>query len=190
MSPDYKPGDIVAFSGREYQSLVINLCTYGVPLFSASHVGIIGEHRGELLLFEATTLSPIPCVIQGKIFDGTQACRLEDRLEVYNGRAWLYPLYRRLFTYEAQRLNRFLAAHTGIPYDADGAIKAGGGLWSWIASLLYGEDLDYFFCSELCAAAFREIGLIRTDNASSWNPNRFVRHCRRKRILAKPRRLK
>ena len=65
-----------------------------------------------------------------------------------------------------------------------------GKAWSWFESLLHEEDLGHIFCSELCAAAHREIGMLRTDNVSRWNPNRFVRYERWERILAKPWRLK
>jgi hypothetical protein len=170
--------------------VLINLASYGIPFWSISHVGIIGEYEGELLLFESTTLSNVECVIQDKLFKGSQACRLDDRLDVYTGRVWHYPLYRRLFDAEAERLNQFLINHVGISYDHIGAVRAGGEAWSWFESLLYEEDLGHIFCSELCAAAHREIGMLRTDNVSRWNPNRLVRYERWERILAKPWRLK
>lgn len=190
MAPELKPGDIVAFLGRGFESALINVCTYGIPFWGISHVGIIGEYKNELLLFESTTLCDIPCLIQGKPFKGTQACHLEDRLQSYGGKVWHYPLHRRLFDFEATRLNRFLFDHVGVPYDREGAMRAGGNLWNWFASFLYGEDLKLLFCSELCTAAYHTIGLIRTDNVSAWSPNRFVRYGRRERILMKPRRLK
>ena len=190
MAPELKPGDVIGFSGRGYQSVAINILTYGIPHWSISHVGILGQHKGKLLLFESTTLTDIPCVIQGKSVQGTQACHLEDRLKSYAGRAWHYPLYRKLFAFECKRLNDFLVDHIGVPYDREGAIRAGGSLWSWVKSFFYPENLDFIFCSEFCAAAHRDIGLLRTDNASSWNPNSFVRHERGVRILAKPWRLK
>ena len=168
---------------------MINILTYGIPWWNISHVGIIGEHKGELLLFESTTLSDVPCVIQGKPFKGTQAVRLSDRLERYSGRAWHYPLYRPLFDAEAERLNDFLRDNIGIAYDYIGAVRAGGIGWSWFESLLHDEDLSFIFCSELVAAAHALIGLLQTDNISRWNPNRLIRHQRWAGILRKPRRL-
>jgi hypothetical protein len=188
--PEVIPGDIIAFSGRKLHSYIINFFTYGTPWSGASHVGIIGEHAGELLLFESTTLSNIPCVIQGKPFKGTQAVHLDERLATYRGRAYHYPLYRRLYDAESDRLNQFLIDHIAIPYDAIGAIRAGGAAWSWFESCLHHEDLGSIFCSELCAAAHRDIGMLRTDNVSRWNPNRFIRRERRENILVKPWRLK
>jgi len=189
INPEFKVGDIIACSGHAWQSFLINILTYGIPGYHASHVGILGEYGGELLLFESTTLDELPCVIQGKQCDGVKAVRLKDRVEQYSGRMWHYPIYRPLFGNEANRLNNFLCAKIGTPYDKIGAIRAGGIGWSWVESLLHREDLSFIFCSELCAAAHTQIGLLRTDNVSRWNPNRFVRRERRERILRKPRRL-
>lgn len=190
LQPEIKTGDLIGFSGQRWPSVVINLFSYGIPFWSISHVGIMGEHQGEPLLFESTTLSDLPCVLQGKPFKGTQACRLDERLASYTGRIWHYPLYRRLFVAEAERLNQVLIDHIGISYDHIGAVRAGGKAWSWFESFLHEEDLGHIFCSELCAAAHREIGMLRTDNVSRWNPNRLIRYERRERILAKPWRLK
>jgi hypothetical protein len=188
--PEIKVGDIIGFSGYGWKSVLINVCSYGIPWWNLSHIGIIGEYEGELLLFESTTLSNLPCVIQGKSFQGTQACRLNDRVAAYLGSAWHYPLYRSLFGAEADRLNKFLIEHLGIQYDHIGAIRSGGAAWSWLESHLHSENLDSIFCSEYCAAAHRDIGLIQTDHVSRWNPNRFVRHERGEKILVKPWRLK
>src|SRR5690349_10220807 len=68
-----KPGDILGFSGYHPASIAINLVTYGIPFWHLSHVGIVGEHCGELVLFESCITDPDPCVITGKHFSGTQA---------------------------------------------------------------------------------------------------------------------
>lgn len=188
--PEIKVGDLVAFSGYSWKSAVINLCSYGLPCWNASHVGIIGEYQGELLLFESTTLSNIPCVIQGKPFKGTQACRLEDRVASYTGSVWHYPLCHELFGAEPEHLNKFLIDHIGIPYDHIGAIRSGGAAWSWLESHLHVENLDSIFCSEYCAAAHRYTGILQTGHVSRWNPNRLIRYERREGILVKPWRLK
>ena len=41
-----QPGDILGFSGRGLISDMINVFTYGLPRWSLTHVGIIGEHQG------------------------------------------------------------------------------------------------------------------------------------------------
>ena len=57
-------------------------------------------------------------------------------------------------------------------------------------SLLHPEDLHEIFCSELVMKAYAEVGLHSTDNAARWNPNKALRHLRRREILLKPQRLK
>jgi hypothetical protein len=187
---DFQPGDILGFSGHAWSSAGINLVTYGIPFWDLSHVAIVGRFDGELLLFESECDPQHPCAIQGQLFAGTQAQPIDSRLQSYRGKVWHYPIYRKLYRSETERLNRFLYQHLGIPYDRIGAFRSGGIGWSWIESLLRQSDLSSLFCSELAAAAHTHIGLFRTDNVSRWSPNRFVRAERRAHILLKPRRLK
>jgi len=187
---EIKTGDIVAFSGFGHKSIIVNLVTFGWPFFWASHVGIIGEYEGEQLLFESTTLSDIPCVIQQKPFKGVQGVRLADRVKSYNGRVYHYPLYRPLFSFEFDRLNEFLLEKVGTLYDLHGGMRSATHGLSWLESRFSGEDLNYIFCSELVAAAHARIGLLQTSSASRWNPNRLIRYERRKGILKRARRLR
>ena len=188
--PEPKAGDIIGFSGDSWLSAGINLATYGIPFWSLSHVGIVGEHDGELLLFESTEQNELPCSIRGKPVCGTQAHRLDECIRAYNGKVWHYPLYRPLYTFERKRLNTFLQKYLGKDYDAVGAFRAGGVGWSWLESKLRRQDLSSLFCSEYCAAAHARVGIFRTDHLSRWSPNRLVRTERRRGILLKPWRLK
>lgn len=186
---EFKDGDLVAFSGFGRSSVIVNLATYGVPFWSASHVGIIGTYQGERLLFESTSLSNIPCVVQGKAFKGVQAVRLQERLNTYVGRAWHYPLYRQLFGAEEMRLNEFLLEKIAIPYDLAGGMRSAGVGVSWLESRMRGEDLSLLFCSEYATAAHRRIGILQTDNASRWNPNKLIRYERSQKTLLRPGRI-
>ncbi len=187
---EIKIGDIIAFSGFGRKSVIVNLVTFGWPFWYASHVGIIGEYNGEQLLFESTTLSNLPCVIQEKPFKGVQAVRLTDRINSYNGRVYHYPIYRPLFGFETERLNEFLLDKVGTPYDLHGGVRSATHGLSWLESRFKGEDLNYIFCSELVAAAHARIGLLQTSSASRWNPNRLIRYERRTGILKRARRLR
>lgn len=187
---DAKAGDIMGFSGDSWASAGINAVTYGVPWWSLSHVAILGEHEGRLVLFESTTYNPEPCCISGKSIEGSQAHEIENRLAQYHGKAWHYPLYRRLYDHERNRLNDFLHATLGHPYDKIGAFRAGGIGFSWLESQLCESDLSSLFCSEWCAAAHGEIGLFPNDSGARWNPNHFCRTERRMSVLKKPRRCK
>jgi hypothetical protein len=185
-----RPGDLIGFSGQDFVGTFINLTTYGIPFWDLSHVGIIGEYKGELLLFESNTFDPSPCVIQGKQFAGTQAHRLDAQLRDYRGKVWHYPLVTPLYSHERKRLNNFLHDTIGVPYDKIGAFRSGGIGWSFVESLFRSSDLSAIFCSEWCAAAHCEIGRFNTDNVSRWSPNKLVRTERRQSILGKSRRMK
>ncbi len=187
---DFKAGDIIGFSGDAWGSSFINIVTYGIPLWSISHVGIIGEHKGQLLLFESMTNSTLPCEIRGGMFNGSQAHSIIEAVTAYQGKAWHYPLYRRLFDHERLRLNDFLHETIHTPYDCIGAFRSGGYGFSWLESQLRTKDLSSLFCSEWCASAHGEIGIFPNDNGARWNPNYFVRTERRMGLLRKPRRLK
>jgi hypothetical protein len=185
-----KSGDLIGFSGRSGLSDLINVVTLGLPRWGLSHVGILAEHKGELLLFESTTLDQLPCVIRGECFNGTQAHRLDDVLASYEGRVWEYPLSRPLYADESQRLSDFLVRTIGVPYDKLGAVRSAGVGLSYVESLLRPEDLRSIFCSEWLAKAYCEIGLLPTDNASRWNPNRLAHRLRQYHITLPRHRLK
>lgn len=186
---DFKPGDAVGFSGDGGISFVVNILSYGIPWWSISHLGILGEHEGELLLFESTTLSNIPCKIQDRSVEGVQAVRLEDRVRKYAGKVFHYPLVDSLTDDENQQLYDFLHDQIGKEYDLIGALRAGGSLWAWAESHLREADLNFLFCSELVASSLHKVNRLETHNVSSWSPNKLIRHGLKKKILQKPRRL-
>lgn len=174
-----KAGDLIAFSGANYVSDMVNLATWGIPRWGISHVGVVAEVDDRLLLFEATTLGEAPCEIMGHT-SGTQAHSLD--FSKYKGRVWHYPLYRELYEREGTRLTAYLISVLQTPYDELGALRS--------ARLSFlGQDLTSLFCSELVAAAYGKIGILPT-NASKWSPNELVRCLRRREILRKPLRLK
>jgi hypothetical protein len=185
-----QPGDIIGFSGEGWVSIFINCVTYGIPLWSISHVGIVGEHDGKLLVFESTTTNDVPCEVTGKCIAGSQAHNLQHHIDHYKGRLWHYPLSRSLYHHELKRLKTFLHKTVGLSYDNIGAFRAGGVGFSWLESQLLEADLHSLFCSEWCAAAHAEIGVFATDNVARWSPNLLTRTERRMGILKKPRRIK
>lgn len=168
-----EPGDIIGYCGFALGSAIINLATYGIPFWNLSHVGIVGEHHGRLLIFESCLGS------------GVQASDLAS-IDGYHGRVYHYPLTTPLYDFERRRLNGFLEDYLGTPYDEIGAFRSAGVGWSLIESFLRPADLSSIFCSELCAAALTYIGRFHTDHVSRWSPNRLVRVARRQGILGKP----
>jgi hypothetical protein len=181
---------LVAFSGDSLISDVINIGTYGLPRWGASHVGIIARHGDRKLLFESTTLEGLPDEITGKPFNGTQAHQLEAVLAAYKGKVWHYPLSRPLFEFEDKRLSDYLLSTIHTPYDQLGAFRSGGIAFSWFESCLREEDMHSIFCSEWVAKALSEIGVMPTDNANRWNPNSLIRNLRRHQLILKATRLK
>ncbi len=175
----FKPGDILAFSGASFQSDIINIGTYGVPRWSISHVGIVaGEYYdSDKFFIEALRL-------------GVTISDTKRVIREYNGRVWVYPLYRELYKHEKKKLSESLLASVGIEYDKLGAGRSAGFLFASIQALFRGQDLSTFFCSELIANKLSEIGIHPVTNASKWNPNRLVRDLRRDRVVCKPIRLK
>jgi len=186
----FKPGDILGFSGKSLISDVINVATYGLPRVGISHVAIVAEYHAGLHLFESTTLDAVPCEIQGKPVEGVQCHPVNTVVGGYRGKIWRYPLCRPLYPHESRRLTAFLLKQIGKSYDAIGAFRSAGEGFSWLESKLHPENLHSLFCSELIAAAYREIGLMPTDDAGKWSPNRLVRRLRRGEILLQPQRLK
>lgn len=187
-----KSGDLIGFSGFGLTSIAINLATAGLPFVSLSHVGILAEHQGELLLFEATKLSDQACVIQKKKVEGTQAVELHDRLRTYSGRAWHYPLYRPLYADERIRLNEHVASLIGKSYDTREAMESAGcgPLARLLSRLRIFDSQAALFCAEFVSGSLSTVGIMPTDDPAKWNPNRLVRHLRRSEILLRPKRLK
>ena len=185
-----RPGDILAFSGSGWKSDLINFATFGVPRFSVSHIGIVAEYQHEFLLFESTTLSDIPCRIQGVPIKGSQAQRVGPRLARYRGKVWAYKPFRPLYKHESERLTAFLVSGLGRPYDQVGAFRSGGVAFSWLESKIHAPNLASLFCSEWVAAALAEIGLLPTNHPSKWNPNRLIRFLTKKEFFKQPVRLK
>lgn len=185
-----KPGSIVGFSGADLPSDIINVMTGAWPRWGLSHVGMLAERDNDLLLFESTTFNHNPCVIQKKMFSGTQAQHPLDKIQTYNGRVWIYQPRINLREWEKRNLSHYLMNTIGIKYDMIGALRSGGHLFNWMESKLHGENLARIFCSEWCVAAYNSIERFDTDDDSRWNPNKFIRECKVRAIHLKPVRVK
>lgn len=172
----YNPrvGDIITTSGTGFVSGVINVCTFGVPYWHASHVGIVTEVDKRRLVIESTSVVAQPCEVARVPVQGVQLHTLDD-VVARPGRAWVHRIARPLYSHEAQRLQLYLLSRLGTPYDLRGAIRAGGLLFSAVQSVLRHEDLVTLFCSELVASGLDHIGYFPVHNASGWSPNKLVR---------------
>ena len=193
MKPTYQNGDLIGFQGYHPVSRLIGLGTGGFPFWplywGISHIGIIGSYKGEQYLFESTELTDLPCAIKGTRQAGTQAHKLEDRLAVYDGRAWHYPLTAPLYPQESKRLNRFLLDHLGRPYDRLGAFASSDWVMTWIEPSLREDQLAFCYCSEVVEGVFRYIDRWHVADIGQYSPNRLVRVARRKGLIGKRRRI-
>jgi hypothetical protein len=186
-----KAGDVIGFSGVAFESDIINLFTYGIPRRDLSHIAIIAPGpTGKLLLWEANENAVSPCEITGKLTKGVQAHDPATRIDGYDGRAFYYELSRSLYPHETLRLKQRLLSDLEKAYDKDGAIRAGGIIFSAIESVLFKPDYSSFFCSELVVNKLSEIGVFSTSHASKYSPNYLVRELRRHGIVNRKVRLK
>lgn len=181
-----RPGDIIGCSGKYLGSDFINVVTYGIPRWSLSHVGILADVDGKLLIFQSTTQCCLPCHFQKKLVSGTQAQEIGEFVATDRSRIYHYPLSRELYAHEKVRLRRSLIDDLGIKYDMLGAFRAGGRLWAGVGAHLHKQSKASIFCSEWCASQHSNIGIMPTANFSRWNPNSFVRRERRFGILLPP----
>lgn len=183
-----KPGDVLAFGGNSLLSAAINICTFGLPRVSVSHVAIVVEHEGRLFAVQSLCYAPRECAILERQVVGVQAHYLEDALHD-GGRVYLYPLSRQLYLHERERLRKVAVGCLGRPYDTTGALRAGGWLLATIEGFFRGEDVKSLFCSEFVAHALQQTGVFSTPNASAWSPNSLLRRLRRAGTVAAPLRL-
>lgn len=181
-----QPGDIIGCSGKYPTSDMINLATYGIPRWDLSHVGIICDYEGKLLVFQSTTLCCMPCHFAKKPFCGTQAQEIGEFISTDKSRIYHYPLSRQLYDHEKTRLRNQLFDDLGKPYDKLGAFESGGFLFCELCKLLTHQSKAAMYCSEWCASSHCNIGLFPTGNYSHWNPNSFVRRERAMGILCPP----
>jgi len=176
----YRPGDILAFWGREWRSKIIQAVTGG-----PSHVGIVAEWPlpdpsggWELanVLVESTTLCNRPCLLAGRHVDGVQAQWPRLRVGDYWGRAKLFRLapHWELDQKENDDLTVLLDRWMGTPYDYRGALWSGTRVLKYLPRMPY-SDLGSLFCSELIAASLQRLGRLCVTNAGFFNPGTLIR---------------
>jgi hypothetical protein len=169
-----KTGDAILFSGKGFFSDVIKMSTAS----KYSHVGLVLKmglpvgSEPKLFLIESTTLSNVKDVIFDKPVEGLQLVDLDERLNSYDGKAWLLPLKIPLYPQEeAQLIVECLTIHSKhVAYDMNQAIKAGIDLWD-IPCFENRTNLDKVFCSEFVTAILQKAGKIeQCVNASEITP--------------------
>jgi len=180
----YKCGDILGFQGSDSLSWGINLGTWGWTR-GISHIGIVGRAEGEadkLLLYESTTLTGLPCWYAGKEVSGVQAHLIQDRVDSYKGKVWVYRPNPELSEDECVALSKFLRYHIGARYDYRGALRSRG-TGALLRKVLPESGLEAIFCSEYVAAALQCLERVDLSYGGGWSPNRLKRYLFRENVV-------
>ena len=181
---DFQPGDLLFFAGDDLVSKAIAWKTCSWPQWIKgerfSHVGVCADysppnsHSRVTLLFESTTLTAMPCVVQNKLVKGPQAHWPNERIKRYPGHVWRLRLRDPLTEYERERLTNFSLSVLGEDYDWFGAALAG----TWFARL--DDDIQphaaALFCSRMATLQLREcFRMSQSDAPGEFSPARLAR---------------
>lgn len=185
---NFKPGDLVSFAGKGFQSRTIAIRT-GSWIRLVSHVGILFNYNGRLLVGESTTLNEYVCEITKKKTAGVQAHSLENKVKYYSGKIWVLPLnsHRELCVKESDNLTRWIIEYCeqGTAYDLNDALKA---RFRFIYKWLY-PDKTKMFCSELVHSLYADLKRLPPSN-NIISPISLERKCRRAGLCEAPIRIK
>lgn len=170
-----RPGDVIAFAGKDNFSDIIKWATRS----NVSHVGVVFETKvmfedepqpGIIVdVMESTTLHVDP--VTGKRQTGVQRNRLSDRINYHNGQIWWLPLSdQSRQKLDLKKFTDFLLHNDKREYDMPQAILSGIDTLDKFGITKNTEDFAKFFCSELVAAALESSGVIGNINASEVTP--------------------
>lgn len=173
-----QPGDVIAFGGSGWVSELIKL-SMRAPV---SHTGVIltgrSAGRADPEFVESTMYRE-----RGQLRLRVRIASFQSVWRTYQGTAWWLPLRNcvRTEALDAARFDSFLRGHRGMPFDLPG----GAGIllremWEQVRDLIVGDDqesflqrdrdLQFFFCSELVAAAFQDAGLAPRVSPNDVSP--------------------
>jgi hypothetical protein len=168
-----KPGDIIAFSGKDIPAQVVKLATKSQYV----HIAIVawvdqraGQNDG-ILIAESHIDISLPSVGTGDRRLGVQFQWLSDRLTTQPGPIWWIPLQTTLAPEGEGQLRHWLqlTEEQKVPYDFKQAIGVGLGALGF--GSLNREDDAAYFCSELVVRALQEAGVLdRQINPAAKTP--------------------
>lgn len=162
-------GDLVLFSGEGHIST-------GIKLFTRSrwsHVGMVvrSDDLDSVLLWESTTLSDVLDVDTALATRGVQLVLLSQRLASYRGTIGIRRLQMRRSKAQLETLGALRRSLAGRPYEQQ---------WRDLLCADFrflgraAPDFSSFFCSELVALAYQELGLLpRQPMAGRYVPADF-----------------
>jgi len=137
-----EPGDILVFDGKGFLARRIKhwTCSRHTHVAVVAHVtkddlaavphkleqwrfslAQLVKWEARMVLFESTSILKRPCLFQGKLFAGTQAHDVAERVDDCPGRVWRLRLKWPITPTESRRLTRGLLTGIPKPYDTFGA---------------------------------------------------------------------
>ena len=179
----YDAGQILLFGGRGPISRFIRFWTCS-PF---SHCGIISISGGCPLLWESTTLSDVPDLIEGRKIEGVQCTLPWVRVHKYRGRVWIMVPRRKLSRNQSLELTGYLMQQHGKPYDFRELVLEASRVTRWWINLSRGTR-DAFFCSELVIAALCHVGILDREEVrpEDWRPADLARKLVRLGLYRRP----
>ena len=172
-----RPGDVIAFGGKELFSTIIKGVTGSETV---THVGIIVQSTYRKLSENSPERDFINMIMEsGKYRE--RLCVFQEllsvRLQQYDGEMWWLRLREDIRErIDSEAFVQFLFLSHGRPYDIPQAIRAGMDFADESGWTLNNEDFSRFFCSELVAAALEEAGVLEDINASEVTPIDLCRY--------------
>ena len=177
LAPNMQTGDLMLFNGKYKGSKFIEF----LEKSQWSHVGIIVRYPGidKPLIFEATSLTNIPDAIFHDQEIGVKCVDLEQRMAHYGDDLPEYEpanfAYRKLIVDRTPEMQAAIdtAIHKfhGIP--DPGFFEM---IWDVVLGRILNKSvpLDHYFCSELVAEAYLEMGLIDAEKPiNAYMPSDF-----------------
>ena len=191
---DAEPGDIFCCWGTDWISRGISLPTSSLigprsVRWAPSHVAIAcpryAPNCDRCFWWESTSLTQRECLESKRHISGVQVHEILERIGDYcnaGGKVQIYRLTRfDVLNREAvHELRKFLAEclddeslHQPLKYDMEGALLSGTKLLGKM--LLWRNQLDTLFCSEMVAASLQRLNLLCRTNPASYSPGRLMR---------------
>ncbi|MBL1176438.1 hypothetical protein [Pantanalinema sp. GBBB05] len=169
-----KPGDVIAFSGKDFPSTGVKVATCS----SFVHVAIVfqahepGSYEDSVLIAESHIDTSLPSVGTGKRILGVQLQWLAQRIAATDCPVWWAALKQPLNSNALSQMQQWLleVEQRRIPYDFVQAIGAGFDLLDhW--GLENRTDDSALFCSELVTRALQIAAVLdMTVNAAEQTP--------------------
>lgn len=165
---DFQTGDVLLVHGRYDFSIAIEAVQWSpfshvAMIVRAEDIGLAGK-APELLLWEANSLTNLPDVITGQTKPGPMLVDFERRLSTtakdFDDVKFAFkPLYLPKETIIGPALQQLMPTvdQAGFPTDEEMASRFFEGRYRGIAA-----PTDAFFCSELLAYTFMEMGILGT----------------------------